>query len=40
MKKTVFKNKSVMKFKQDKNGILLEMSEVPNDIDYVVELTY
>ena len=36
----VFKDKKSVKFRQDKNGVLLELAEDPSaDIDYVVELT-
>ncbi len=36
----VFKDKKPVKFRQDKNGVLLELAEDPSaDIDYVVELT-
>lgn len=35
----LFKNKKPVKFIQDKEGVLLELPQVPSDIDYVVELT-
>ncbi len=36
----VFKDKKPVKFRQDKNGVLLELAEDPSvDMDYVVELT-
>ncbi len=35
----VFKNKKPVKFLQDKSGVVLELSEIPSDMDYVVELT-
>jgi alpha-L-fucosidase len=35
-----FKDQSAIKFKQDKSGVVLELPEVPTDIDYVVELTF
>lgn len=38
-KATIFKNKTSIKFTQDKAGILLYLPEVPTDIDYVVELS-
>ncbi|WP_106484697.1 alpha-L-fucosidase [Bacteroides sp. Marseille-P3684] len=34
-----FKDKTPIKFRQDKNGILMEFEQAPNDIDFVVELT-
>ena len=34
----VFKNKKPVKFLQDKNGVVLELSETPTDMEYVVEL--
>lgn len=34
-----FKDKKPVTFKQDKKGVLLEFAEIPDDIDYVVELT-
>lgn len=37
-KATLFKDKSAVKFKQEKEGVLLLFGEVPEDIDYVVEL--
>lgn len=39
-KASCFKNQTPIKFKQDKNGVVLELPEVPTDIDYVVELTF
>lgn len=38
-KATLFKDKSSVKFTQDKEGILLKFKETPSDIDYVIELT-
>lgn len=38
-KAILFKNKSAVKFSQDKEGVLLKFNEVPTDIDYVIELT-
>lgn len=35
----VFKDRKPVKFSQHKNGILLEWTENPTDIDYVIELT-
>lgn len=35
----LFKDKKPVKFTQDKAGVVLEFSEVPTDVDYVVELT-
>jgi alpha-L-fucosidase len=35
----VFKDRKPVKFRQDKNGVVLELAEVPADMDYVVELT-
>lgn len=35
----VFKDKTPVKFKQDKQGTVLFFDEVPSDIDYVVELS-
>ncbi|RHJ87685.1 alpha-L-fucosidase [Parabacteroides sp. AM08-6] len=37
-KATLFKDKSPVKFSQNKQGVLLTLSEVPVDIDYVIEL--
>ena len=37
-KAVLFKNHVSVKFKQDKNGVLLYLPEVPTDVDYVVEL--
>jgi len=39
-KAVVFKDKQDVKFRQDKQGILLTLPEIPTDIDYVVELTF
>jgi alpha-L-fucosidase len=39
-KAAVFKNKQAVNFKQDKDGILLKFDEVPEDPDYVIELTF
>lgn len=38
-KAVLFKDKSAVKFSQDKEGVLLKFKEVPTDIDYVIELT-
>ena len=35
----VFKDRKAIKFKKNKEGILLQLNEIPTDIDYVVELT-
>lgn len=35
----VFKDKTPVKFRQDKQGIVLDLGKAPTDIDYVVELT-
>lgn len=35
----VYKDKTPVKYRQDKAGIVLELGKVPADIDYVVELT-
>lgn len=41
VKKAVcFKDKQTISFKQDKNGIVLQLPEVPTDIDYIVEITF
>ena len=37
-KAVLFKDKTPIKFMQDKQGVVLKLNEVPNDIDYVVEL--
>ena len=34
-----FKDKSAVKFKQDKQGVLLLFDKVPDEVDYVIELT-
>ena len=34
-----FKDKSKVKFKQDKQGVLLLFDKVPDEVDYVIELT-
>lgn len=34
-----FKDKTPVKFKQDKTGVLLEFAGAPEEVDYVVELT-
>lgn len=34
-----FKDKTPVKFKQDKTGVLLELADAPKDVDYVIELT-
>lgn len=36
---TVFKDKKAVKFKQDQDGLLLNLGKIPTDTDYVVELT-
>lgn len=38
-KAVVFKNGNPVKFRQDKEGVVLEFPEIPNDVDYVIELT-
>lgn len=38
-KAVVFKDKSPVKFKQDKQGTVLYFDQVPTDVDYVIELT-
>ena len=35
----VFKDREPVKFSQDKNGVVLELAEVPAELDYVIELT-
>lgn len=35
----VYKDKTPVKYRQDKAGVVLELGKVPADIDYVVELT-
>ncbi|WP_455628043.1 alpha-L-fucosidase [Parabacteroides chinchillae] len=37
-KAVLFKDKTPVRFTQDKQGVLLKLAEVPTDIDYVVEL--
>ena len=37
-KATLFKDNLQIKFKQDKNGVVLYLPEVPTDIDYVITL--
>lgn len=37
-KAVVYKDKTPVKFTQDKQGVVLKLAEVPTDIDYVVEL--
>lgn len=37
-KAILFKDKTPVRFTQDKQGVLLKLAEVPTDIDYVVEL--
>ncbi len=39
-KAVVFKDKSTVKFTQNKQGVLLELSEAPAEIDHVIELTF
>ena len=34
-----FKDKTPVKFKQDKSGVLLELAGAPEEVDYAVELT-
>lgn len=36
----LFKDKTPVKFSQDKQGVLLKFTEVPTDIDYVVEINF
>lgn len=38
-KATLFADKTPVSFKQDANGVLLNLPQVPSDIDYIVELT-
>lgn len=38
-KAVAFKDKSSVKFKQDKQGVLLLFDKVPDEVDYVIELT-
>lgn len=38
-KAVLFKDKTAVKFTQDKDGVVLKLGAVPTDIDYVVELT-
>lgn len=37
-KAVLFKDRSALKFRQDKQGVFIQFSEVPADIDYVLEL--
>lgn len=37
-KAVMFKDKTPVKFTQDKQGVVLKLAEVPTDIDYVIEL--
>ncbi|MGL5787972.1 MAG: alpha-L-fucosidase [Bacteroidales bacterium] len=37
-KALLYKDKSQVSFKQDKDGLVLKFAEVPGDIDYIVEL--
>ncbi|WP_293667113.1 alpha-L-fucosidase [uncultured Parabacteroides sp.] len=37
-KAVMFKDKTPVKFTQDKQGVVLKLAEVPADIDYVIEL--
>jgi len=37
-KAVLFKDKSAVKFKQDKDGVYLTMNEVPSGVDYIIEL--
>ena len=39
-KAILFKDKTPVKFRQDKKGILLQFDSAPTDIDYVVELIF
>lgn len=34
----VYKDRTPLKFRQDKNGVTLELGKIPDEIDYVVEL--
>ena len=38
-KAVLFKNGTPVRFTKNKEGVLLEFTEIPKDIDYVVELT-
>ena len=38
-KAVLFKDQSKVDFKQDKNGVLLMLKQVPQDVDTVIELT-
>ena len=38
-KAVLFKDKSPVRFTKTKEGVSLELSEVPGDVDYIVELT-
>ena len=38
-KAVLFKNGTPVRFNKNKEGVLLELAEIPKDIDYVVELT-
>ena len=38
-KAVLFKDKSPVRFTKMKEGILLELSEVPKDVDYIIDLT-
>ena len=38
-KAVLFKDKTPVRFRQDKAGVVLELNAVPEEIDYVVELT-
>lgn len=39
-KAMVFKDKTPVRYSQDKDGVILRLSEIPTEIDYVVELTF
>ena len=39
-KAVLFKDQSKVDFKQDKNGVLLMLKQVPQDVDTVIELTF
>ena len=38
-KAVLFKDKSPVRFTKTKEGVSLELSELPGDVDYIVELT-
>lgn len=39
-KATLFKDQTAVTFRQNKHGVVLELAEVPTDIDYVIELDF